>query len=49
MVSAAITETGAVGMQGMGKVMKAVTPRVAGRADGGRGAAAVRRQLAATT
>jgi uncharacterized protein YqeY len=33
------------GMPGMGKVMKAVTPRVAGRADGGRVAAEVRRQL----
>ncbi|WP_300610111.1 GatB/YqeY domain-containing protein [Trebonia sp.] len=45
-VSAAIAETGAVGMPGMGKVMKAVTPRVAGRADGARVAAEVRRQLA---
>jgi uncharacterized protein YqeY len=44
-VSAAIAETGAVGMPGMGKVMKAVTPRVAGRADGARVAAEVRRQL----
>ena len=49
MVSAAIAETGAVGMPGMGKVMKAVTPQVAGRADGARVAAEVRRQLAATT
>src|SRR3984957_13567882 len=49
MVSAAIAETGAVGMQGMGKVMKAVTPQVAGRADGARVAAEVRRQLAAST
>ena len=45
MVSAAITETGAAGMQGMGKVMKVVTPQVAGRADGARVAAEVRRQL----
>ncbi len=45
-VSAAIAETGAVGMPGMGKVMKAVSPRVAGRADGARVAAEVRRQLA---
>jgi uncharacterized protein len=44
-VSAAIAETGAAGMPGMGKVMKAVTPRVAGRADGARVAAEVRRQL----
>lgn len=49
MVSAAITETGAAGMQGMGKVMKTVTPQVAGRADGARVAAEVRRQLAGTT
>jgi hypothetical protein len=32
-------------MAGMGKVMKSVTPQVAGRADGGRVAAEVRRQL----
>ncbi len=44
-VSAAIAETGAAGMPGMGKVMKAVTPQVAGRADGARVAAEVRRQL----
>jgi len=48
-VAAAIAETGAAGMQGMGKVMKAVTPQVAGRADGARVAAEVRRQLAAST
>ena len=45
LVSAAITETGAVGMKGMGQVMKVLTPRVAGRADGARVAAAVRRRL----
>ena len=45
LVSAAIAETGAEGMQAMGKVMKSVTPRVAGRADGARVAAEVRRQL----
>jgi uncharacterized protein YqeY len=44
-VSAAIAETGATGMPGMGKVMKTVTPRVAARADGARIAAEVRRQL----
>jgi uncharacterized protein YqeY len=44
-VSAAIAETGAAGMPGMGKVMKVVTPQVAGRADGARVAAEVRRQL----
>jgi uncharacterized protein len=47
LVTAAIAETGAAGMPGMGKVMKAVTPRVAGRADGARVAAEVRRQLGA--
>ena len=47
LVTAAIAETGAVGMPGMGKVMKAVTPQVAGRADGARVAAEVRRQLSA--
>ena len=45
LVAAAIADTGAQGMPGMGKVMKAVTPQVAGRADGGRVAAEVRRQL----
>ena len=44
-VSAAIAETGATGMPGMGMVMKTVTPRVAARADGARVAAEVRRQL----
>jgi len=48
LVSAAIAETGATGMQGMGQVMKTVTPRVAGRADGGRVAAEVRRRLSAS-
>ena len=47
-VSAAIAETGATGMPAMGKVMKTVTPRVAGRAEGARVAAEVRRQLADT-
>ncbi|HEX6519644.1 MAG TPA: GatB/YqeY domain-containing protein [Streptosporangiaceae bacterium] len=46
LVAAAIAETGAAGMPAMGKVMKAVTPQVAGRADGARVAAEVRRQLA---
>ena len=45
LVSAAIAETGAAGMPGMGKVMKVVTPQVAGRADGARVAAEVSRQL----
>lgn len=47
LVTAAITETGAAGPAAMGQVMKAVTPRVAGRAEGARVAAEVRRQLAA--
>jgi uncharacterized protein len=47
LVAAAIAETGASGMPAMGKVMKTVTPRIAGRADGARVAAEVRRQLAA--
>jgi uncharacterized protein YqeY len=41
-----ISETGASGMSAMGQVMKAVTPRIAGRAEGGRVAAQVRRALA---
>jgi uncharacterized protein len=48
LVTAAIAETGAAGMPGMGKVMKLLTPRVAGRAEGGRVAAEVRRQLGAS-
>jgi hypothetical protein len=47
LVTAAIAETGAAGMPAMGKVMKVVTPQVAGRAEGSRVAAEVRRQLAA--
>ena len=45
LVSSTIAETGASGMQGMGQVMKMLTPRVAGRADGARVAGEVRRQL----
>ncbi|MDS1270001.1 GatB/YqeY domain-containing protein [Lipingzhangella sp. LS1_29] len=44
-VAAAITETAASGPSAMGSVMKLVKPRVAGRAEGGRIAAEVRRQL----
>ena len=44
-VTEAITETGASGMKAMGQVMKVVTPQTAGRADGARVAAEVRRQL----
>ena len=47
LVDAAIAETGASGMASMGQVMKTVTPRVAGRADGARVAAEVRRRLSA--
>ena len=47
LVAAAIAETGATGQGSMGQVMKAVSPRVAGRAEGARVAAEVRRQLTA--
>jgi uncharacterized protein len=47
LVAEAIAETGASGMASMGLVMKTVTPRVAGRADGARVAAEVRRRLSA--
>jgi hypothetical protein len=46
LVAEAVTETGAKGMPQLGLVMKTVQPRVAGRADGGRVAAIVRRVLA---
>jgi uncharacterized protein YqeY len=45
LVAAAIAETGASGPGAMGQVMKAVTPKIAGRAEGSRVAAEVRRQL----
>jgi uncharacterized protein YqeY len=45
LVAAAIEESGASGPRAMGQVMKAVTPRVAGRAEGARVAAEVRRKL----
>jgi uncharacterized protein YqeY len=45
MVAAAIAETGASGPAGIGQVMKVVTPRIAGRAEGSRVAAQVRSQL----
>ncbi len=44
-VTAAIEGSGASGMGAMGQVMKAVTPKIAGRAAGARVAAEVRRQL----
>jgi uncharacterized protein YqeY len=45
LVAAAVAETGASGPQAMGQVMKAVGPKIAGRAEGGRVAAAVRAAL----
>ena len=45
MVADVIDETGASGMAAMGQVMRALTPRVAGRADGARVAAEARRRL----
>jgi uncharacterized protein YqeY len=46
LVTQAIAQAGASGPQAMGAVMKAVNPLVAGRADGGRVAGEVKRQLA---
>jgi uncharacterized protein YqeY len=46
LVATAVAEVGATSPQQMGAVMKVVTPRVAGRAEGGRVAAAVKRALA---
>lgn len=46
LVAAAVAEAGATSPQQMGAVMKLVTPRVAGRAEGGRVAAAVKKALA---
>ena len=46
LVAQAVQESGASGPQAMGAVMKAVGPKVAGRAEGGRVAAAVRAALA---
>ena len=46
LVAAAIAETGADSPRQMGQVMKVLTPQVAGRADGGRVAAAVKAALA---
>ena len=45
MAREAVAELGVSGMGGMGQVMKVLTPRVAGRAEGGRVAAAVRGAL----
>lgn len=46
LVAEAIAETGATGPRAIGQVMKAVNPKVAGRAEGGRVAAEVKRRLA---
>ncbi|YAL83654.1 GatB/YqeY domain-containing protein [Dermacoccaceae bacterium W4C1] len=46
LVAAAVAETGASGMAQMGQVMKAVQPKIAGRAEGGRVAASVKKALA---
>jgi uncharacterized protein YqeY len=45
LVTAAIEETGADGPRALGQVMKVLSPQVAGRAQGSRVAAEVRRQL----
>ncbi|MGY1651569.1 GatB/YqeY domain-containing protein [Geodermatophilus sp. SYSU D01119] len=45
LVADVITRTGATGMKDMGRVMGAANAAVAGRAEGGRVAAEVRRQL----
>lgn len=42
-----VAELGVSGMAGMGQVMKALQPKIAGRAEGGRVAAAVRASLGA--
>jgi uncharacterized protein len=47
LVDTAIAETGASDIKGIGQVMKTLTPKVAGRADGARVAAEVRRRLGA--
>jgi hypothetical protein len=46
LVTEAIAAVDASGPQAMGQVMKAVQPKIAGRAEGGRVAAEVKRQLA---
>ncbi len=45
-VAAAIAQAGATGPQDMGKVMKALMPAIAGKADGAKASAAVKRKLA---
>jgi hypothetical protein len=46
-VAVGISESGAAGPRALGEVMKLITPTIAGRADGARVAAEVRRQLGA--
>jgi uncharacterized protein YqeY len=46
LVAAAIKETGASGPAGMGQVMKALQPKIAGRADGGTVSTLVKAALA---
>jgi uncharacterized protein YqeY len=45
-VDAAIADAGASGPQAMGKVMAALKPRIAGRADMGKASALVKQRLA---
>ena len=45
MIAAAISESGATGPAGMGLVMKALSPKIAGRADGAAVSAAVKAAL----
>ena len=45
MIKAAIVETGASGPSGMGQVMKVLSPKIAGRADGSKVSAAVKAAL----
>lgn len=45
MIAEAIVETGASGPAGMGLVMKVLSPKIAGKADGGTVSAAVREAL----
>ena len=45
MIKAAIAETGASGPSGMGQVMKVLSPKIAGRADGSKVSAAVKSAL----
>ena len=45
MIAAAIAESGATGPAGMGLVMKALSPKIAGRADGSAVSAAVKAAL----